>query len=1367
LRYVTRRSADPFKWVKVSRKQAALDKMLDPEGVERVSDTDTDARGAAIEMLDALIAEAADDPFFQERAELQKRQRDLEGLRRAEMSAAIRARTELAALEQDLPRMREWATDVAEDAKHVPDLTGDAFRITIGKQTYTKRAEAAAALLKAVKGMAGTALGDERIIGKVGPFTLGLRSMARDPKRGLLGAFTFQRGTNTQLSSTTFSFGDAGAVGTGYVTRIENFFENLPTLAAERQAKLAERERDLATRRRAATGGFSKEAEAKRIAQRLSEIEGQMTARKPKAPPPPPPADSVIMYGVVDPFSAALYVAMQEMKRWYGRSPRYRPLVEYADPRNEATYRKSRGLLPTTVRERVEKQWRDLLAARHHFPTIRPGESVDHAWAHNVLLEVEHYKRVADTKAAHAIQEIAGNLDANQVDLFNRLLVLRDMQKDVENGLYDDHPIGTYVYGVDDATGAYDRDRAHAEITAEIARFEQEVGARPEIQAAYERRERTVRALTLELVANDLLPASVLDDPRYYHRQVLAYMRTGADRMGQAGEGQPDVRQRTKGYQRERVGGGDWNTKWQEAEFEWMAQAHRQLHLADVLRQIHGRYDLSAQLRRAAKEANRLAFRQHHAARRGVPVKDLIGGKDDPLLPYTSKMAMSYQRLTKLIADGDPTALAHLPPGVTRSDVLDAIAAAADHFEATGERVNPDVMASSQWFRYFNDLLTNAPGTDAAIAAATVLKAMADMDRDIRDTIGDAYLTWDKMVPEGYKLWQPVKGLQFYQGLTIEARLMDEIVAGTRPAVSDDFRSALIVAGPRTQWVLPEWLIPALDQLQAPRADDVLAKGYKGAVQLWKWQILQAPWRLVKYNVNNAFGDADAAMMAPRIFRHAGRAAADLWKYHFLKSADPELLQELEEASRLRVLDSGMSLAEIPDLAKIPQLQKIADESTWGVMRLLALYPAFAREITQWRENVMRLAAWRAFQADFAAGRNPGALASNPNTVAAARSAERAAILANDLIGDYGSISRIGQGVKDTVIPFFSWWEINAKRYVWLFRNAVREGRYGKAGQAVASGALRAGVRVGWRVAQAGVLANVFLLGVSLWNRWMWPEEDDRFRRTMKGGYLLLGYDDNGRMRWMRAEGAFRDFLEWVARGDWPDELEELVEGRLTLGDVWEETWKAPINRIAQGWEPASKTMAEVITKRKFYPDVFTANKRPARERAQVLAHGLGAGWLYDRLPSAVTRPLLDRPRLPSDPGRGVADILLLSRSDQGADAWFYMRERVARFLDEHDRARGGGEPTRRSTALAYWRRALSVGDEENAREWLQQYVRLGGTPDGLRASMRMSDPLATIPKDLLPAFTRTFTAEDRQILQDARAWAARLGAPRPTTARP
>jgi hypothetical protein len=77
----------------------------------------------------------------------------------------------------------------------------------------------------------------------------------------------------------------------------------------------------------------------------------------------------------------------------------------------------------------------------------------------------------------------------------------------------------------------------------------------------------------------------------------------------------------------------------------------------------------------------------------------------------------------------------------------------------------------------------------------------------------------------------------------------------------------------------------------------------------------------------------------------------------------------------------------------------------------------------------------------------------------------------------------------------------------------------------------------------------------------------------------------------------------------------------------------------------------------------------------------------------------------------------------------------------------------RGADALYYHKQALRFGDFEAAEKYLRQYAELGGTRKGLKASIRLAEPTARVPKKLRRQFMFSLSPSERQTLQAAQRW--------------
>jgi hypothetical protein len=123
---------------------------------------------------------------------------------------------------------------------------------------------------------------------------------------------------------------------------------------------------------------------------------------------------------------------------------------------------------------------------------------------------------------------------------------------------------------------------------------------------------------------------------------------------------------------------------------------------------------------------------------------------------------------------------------------------------------------------------------------------------------------------------------------------------------------------------------------------------------------------------------------------------------------------------------------------------------------------------------------------------------------------DRAALLARDLLGDYGNVSHAGQEISRKLIPFWSWMEINAKRYWRLSSNAFAAGH--DAGRRHGRPARRR--RCGPHDGLARVRMFLMFGLMQLWNHWLFPDEEDELGEEQRRQlHLILGRTEDGRSR--------------------------------------------------------------------------------------------------------------------------------------------------------------------------------------------------------------------------------------------------------------
>ena len=189
-----------------------------------------------------------------------------------------------------------------------------------------------------------------------------------------------------------------------------------------------------------------------------------------------------------------------------------------------------------------------------------------------------------------------------------------------------------------------------------------------------------------------------------------------------------------------------------------------------------------------------------------------------------------------------------------------------------------------------------------------------------------------------------------------------------------------------------------------------------------------------------------------------------------------------------------------------------------------------------------------------------------------------------------------------------------------------------------------------------------------------------------------------------------------------------------------------------QAWEPVSKSVFEISTGRTTYPSIFRPGggltefqTRPVRDRGEAAARVLALDWLY--------REVTGRPKRPGSTALNSALSLMTYRTDPGEASYFYTRSLISRWQARTGQPFGGGEPTDRSNALAYFKQAARWGDDEAADKWLAEYYALGGKPSGVAQSLKLSAPLGGLSAERRGKFLRSLTPLEREAVKEADRW--------------
>jgi len=620
-----------------------------------------------------------------------------------------------------------------------------------------------------------------------------------------------------------------------------------------------------------------------------------------------------------------------------------------------------------------------------------------------------------------------------------------------------------------------------------------------------------------------------------------------------------------------------------------------------------------------------------------------------------------------------------------------------------------------------------------------------------------------RMIMDGeIKEWQPEKGNILYQARTISDKMLENVLKSLDDELTTKQEEKLysriagmletgkpnvLALGPKKPtWYLPTNIVNTLNQMSVPTETGMVAKASSRVLQLWKQWVLLNPLRATRYMLNNLTGDLDIVLAYdPKMLKGVRGTIKELWNY--ARGGDDAFLQKAE---RKGVINSNITAVEIEDLDKRGPLRALSGEGQgWlgKVMRSPATAGQTIKNISNFRENILRLHAYKYFQKRIMepGGRNVYGASSkeaidklweNVNTLTGndkiAAADDIAAKLARELIGDYGNISHAGKFIRRHMIPFYSWVEVNAPRYVRMMRNLQDEDQ-----SAALAGARSLALKAPILTAKMAMFYGL----VALWNATMFPDEDEEMKRHgRKQLHLILGRTSDGQVRSIRFQGAFSDALSWFGMEQPDKQVADIVSGKKDLYKALQETATAAPNKLLMGATPFAKTTIEALTGKSLFPDI--TRPKPIRDRTEHILRSLSLDLPYRYAKGIPTRGLATDAMSP-----------LFAYSDPGEAAYYHSLQKMGEYLETVHKERPPAEPTERSNALYYYKQAIKSGNYDLANDWWEKYKKMGGTRKTMLMSIKKSDPLQFLPVSERTRYINTLDADDRQTLKEARDW--------------
>jgi hypothetical protein len=957
-----------------------------------------------------------------------------------------------------------------------------------------------------------------------------------------------------------------------------------------------------------------------------------------------------------------------------------------------------KGLSSRSIRQRLQDFWTAIKKNTARGALAELKRTVENGDARAWLREFRDASHMAAWAVNSLLSRTVEPLQGADVELFTKLVVLRDLKG--REGL---KPFGLTPEMVE----------------SELERFEGMLNDNPRVAAALEFRAEWFESMRTDYIdahrklGIDLEKSFTNED--YFRHQVLQYYMVneglspgGAKRKAELAMG--------RGYLTRAEGSElDINANYIQAEWEVATQIIADTKRAQLLYKIEQRYNIRDRLKNQAKVKNfeTLAggkdvvkrineLREKKNSAKGAALKTIIEElqRIDPLYEHRKQIAIQSARLVK--------AESYL--NYVDSEVFFSLA----------RQISVDPTHRSQ------------------ARAIAFLAAVNAQNQYIKNSLGDKFLKWEDLVPEGYRAVPIQPGNIMYSAYTIPERMANALLsdhAMTLGLTADDLNKITAFGPKHVPIVVPEEVANQMERLSEIKGDSFavqLDSMVVNGVRRWKGFVLLGPHRIVKYNLRN-MSELDKVLFlnpsaaSPKLVFRAAKELAGLFMGSHDISPDVKRWMELGGASTLPIVNEVLALGSEKEFKKFFEQQTNAASLVTAGWRW---YWDKAGKISNYRESILRYSAYLAYLDQIKKNGRPNNYGgSNANEVKGITDPEAKAFrLAADLLGDYGDLSPVGQWMRDRPVPFWAFQETNFRTYFNGVVNLARDERLaGKTGLKLAKEmGIMAITRSPWMAVRLGRIAMLMAgmqVALNAWNYLLFrDEEDDLPEDVQKRPHIILGRLADGTVIYFDRLGTSSDILDWFGLDTIDSDLRDVLNNRKTIEELAIDMVHSPINKLVQSVSPVVKLPTGWITGKDTFPDY--REPRTIRDQYEHTAKAFGLDAEY--------RWFAGRP------SRGLGDNLLRNiayTAEPGNASYYSTLDRKYKWGEANGSGgRGsfeGESPT--SEAMRHYKQAVRFKDKVAAEKYLNQYFALGGTEKGMAKSIASLHPLSglSLPKEL------------------------------------
>ena len=623
---------------------------------------------------------------------------------------------------------------------------------------------------------------------------------------------------------------------------------------------------------------------------------------------------------------------------------------------------------------------------------------------------------------------------------------------------------------------------------------------------------------------------------------------------------------------------------------------------------------------------------------------------------------------------------------------------------------------------------------------------------------------WQEHIPEGYAIFNPLRGDFILTDKKLTERFLNIAIetyakqAGFSEVQKNKIRDMVSDNNEAHLMVLPTELVNTLNKMGTTIHRGNLYKTAKSILKMWKYTALYSPTRTIKFNFRNFTGDLDVVMAGnPTALLKFTQAHSELKAYYYKEGKTTDELKEFQKRGGAITIGSVQEFYNDKEMREfdklISELQR-QEKFSWKQIpsKVWHLYDKILGskivKFSEYREQWLRYATYLDYLEQMQKNKD-----GMPNNFGASVREEvmnipdvrdRAFKLANELIGAYDQVSQSGKELRDFLIAFYSFIEVNAKRYWQLFKNGLKDNPKDFMGNFL-KGQLFNVPYYGWKLAKFYFFINLFAACIKLWNwlfDWFTGAEDDLPPDIQGRPHMIFGHDPiTGNVLYFDGVGSLLDFMEWFGQSDtffpFYQDAKNILNGRQTFGNFAAKIGSSAYNKIINSFSPITKWPLELGSAQSYYPSV--TRPRNVRDVWKYVAQSLGLQWPYKAITS---EPRSDWHELKN---------LFLYDTDADQAAYFYTLGKVREFQEKVlERRFDGFMTTPRGEALRDLRTALRYDNKDAIKRSLEQYYSLNGKNQGLKTSLRNMYPLHSLNKNEQQMFLEWLSPEDRKFLNRA-----------------